>query len=809
MSTTGRSKANSVVTGRGKNKDQYGRKFGKVQKFAMLEFTKSMWTQDAEASIRNILKHDIGKKCLLEFLKMEYNEDGLQFVIDAQKLDSIPENERKQFAINLYNCFMQSKMNGIGQQERTNETQKLWDTANSSENVYVNENSVLQKIKEECDVIMNSLALDAFPRFIQSKYCNKVLEVLRSQGNNEMDGVMNSMNMNAPKDADEWLNSFVSIAESLPACIVISDMTIPGAPMVYVNDSFCNTTGYSRGEATGRNCRFLQGPETEPDAIQVIRSTLSKGTDCHVKLTNYRKNGDKFQNLLSMRPVFDADNIYRYVIGVQFELKNDANLKPRLIQLDKLLRLLPSKLPFKSKASSRAKGMMAVKTSGEANDMVKNKEYIEKQASMMETQENIENKDRPKSIMKTNSNTNTRLNYDLTNAAFTKIMWLNNVNNSCRGVLLDELGRTYFKQYIESNCSKMLQTQFEFFENGLKCRTTEGAEQLKQIRKSHMKMVKNEMFYCTTNEIQIGTLDSTDWAPIFQNMCGWHDQTIQLFVTIFPQFLDSNLFNEYISKLSAQEKSGINSSIQTCACEVDLFSDVAWLEMFKIMSENVKCGMVVSDMTVPGIPLVYINEGFKNVTGYGKEKIGTSCKFLQGKDTEDYLNDEIMTALQQNDKLLIKLHNYKQNGEKFQCLFALHPVFGAKPDYEYKYQIGIQMDFKASPDIKDYILEMELVLKYLPDVITGEPKGINDIALNEGNGQSSMSSPMGGMGQSSMSSPMGGMGQSSMSSPMGGMGQPSMSSPMGGMGQPSMNEFSANPPEHSNNPSFKSPRGMF
>lgn len=53
----------------------------------------------------------------------------------------------------------------------------------------------------------------------------------------------------------------------------------------------------------------------------LIQDKLSKGQDCHVKLTNYRKNGEKFQNLLSMKPVFDADGIYRYVIGVQFEVR--------------------------------------------------------------------------------------------------------------------------------------------------------------------------------------------------------------------------------------------------------------------------------------------------------------------------------------------------------------------------------------------------------------------------------------------------------------------------------------------------------
>ena len=100
-----------------------------------------------------------------------------------------------------------------------------------------------------------------------------------------------------------------------------------------------------RGEATGRNCRFLQGPETEVEAIKIIRSTLSKGEDCHVKLTNYKKNGEKFQNLLTMRPVFDADNVYRYVIGVQFEVVLNEDLKTRMLMLDKLLKLLPRKLP--------------------------------------------------------------------------------------------------------------------------------------------------------------------------------------------------------------------------------------------------------------------------------------------------------------------------------------------------------------------------------------------------------------------------------------------------------------------------------
>ena len=172
----------------------------------------------------------------------------------------------------------------------------------------------MAKIREEADTTLKMMAFDAFPRFIKSPLCAEALQAMKSSGQDTggLEGMLNQAGSKAPQDADDWLNMFVSSAESFPACIVISDMTIPGAPMVFVNQEFCRTTGYAREEAVGRNCRFLQGPQTEPEAIQVIRNTLSKGQDCHVKLTNYRKNGEMFQNLLSMKPVFDADGIYRF-----------------------------------------------------------------------------------------------------------------------------------------------------------------------------------------------------------------------------------------------------------------------------------------------------------------------------------------------------------------------------------------------------------------------------------------------------------------------------------------------------------------
>merc|ERR1712070_1242265 len=91
--------------------------------------------------------------------------------------------------------------------------------------------------------------------------------------------------------------------------------------MFFVNEEFSRITGYSKEEAQGRNCRFLQGPRTEPASVAVIQDTLRRGVDCHVRITNYRKNGETFQNLLSMRPVHDTHGVYRFCIGVQIEVQ--------------------------------------------------------------------------------------------------------------------------------------------------------------------------------------------------------------------------------------------------------------------------------------------------------------------------------------------------------------------------------------------------------------------------------------------------------------------------------------------------------
>ena len=76
--------------------------------------------------------------------------------------------------------------------------------------------------------------------------------------------------------------------------ICITSDCIVDPHMVYVNESFCQHTGYSPEELIGRNPKLLQGKDTDPTEIASLREALSLGTAWKGKTFNYRKDGSRY-----------------------------------------------------------------------------------------------------------------------------------------------------------------------------------------------------------------------------------------------------------------------------------------------------------------------------------------------------------------------------------------------------------------------------------------------------------------------------------------------------------------------------------
>ncbi|MDA8870603.1 PAS domain-containing protein [Rhizobiaceae bacterium] len=116
--------------------------------------------------------------------------------------------------------------------------------------------------------------------------------------------------------------SFRDMISRTRMAVCVSDPRLPDAPIVFANDSFLELTGYDREEVEGRNCRFLQGDDTDPAEVARLRQAIDAEHACVVELLNYRKDGSAFWNALHIGPVYDCDGKLAYFYGSQWDVSH-------------------------------------------------------------------------------------------------------------------------------------------------------------------------------------------------------------------------------------------------------------------------------------------------------------------------------------------------------------------------------------------------------------------------------------------------------------------------------------------------------
>jgi PAS domain S-box-containing protein len=127
--------------------------------------------------------------------------------------------------------------------------------------------------------------------------------------------------------------------ETISQGILIADARSPDQPVVYVSPAFERLTGYSAAELLGRNCRLLQGKDTDPGAVAIIREAIQQQRSCRVELLNYRKDQTPFWNALTIAPITEmgpSGERVTHFIGIQTDVTERRSLEAQFWQAQKM-----------------------------------------------------------------------------------------------------------------------------------------------------------------------------------------------------------------------------------------------------------------------------------------------------------------------------------------------------------------------------------------------------------------------------------------------------------------------------------------
>lgn len=131
-------------------------------------------------------------------------------------------------------------------------------------------------------------------------------------------------------------NIFFAAVEMTRMPMIVTDPRQPDDPIVFANGAFFDLTGYTDEEVMGRNCRFLQGQQTDRRTVEEVRKALSEERAVAVDILNYKKDGTPFWNALFIGPIFDEHGKLLYFFASQMDITERRTTQESSLQAQKM-----------------------------------------------------------------------------------------------------------------------------------------------------------------------------------------------------------------------------------------------------------------------------------------------------------------------------------------------------------------------------------------------------------------------------------------------------------------------------------------
>jgi PAS domain S-box-containing protein len=129
---------------------------------------------------------------------------------------------------------------------------------------------------------------------------------------------------------------FISAIGAARLPMLLTDPRSPENAIVFANQAFVTLTGYELGEVLGRNCRFLQGPDTDPASVTALRDAIHAQQEISIQLLNYRKDGASFWNELHISPVHGTDGELIHFFACQLDVSQWRAAESAMAEAQKL-----------------------------------------------------------------------------------------------------------------------------------------------------------------------------------------------------------------------------------------------------------------------------------------------------------------------------------------------------------------------------------------------------------------------------------------------------------------------------------------
>jgi len=188
--------------------------------------------------------------------------------------------------------------------------------------------------------VLSMLSKDPFVRFVKQYMVGRAKRSLNEQ--------------------DSTITQSPRKMRGLGDCFCITDPRLPDNPIINASDGFLKVTNYKRSEIVGKNCRFLQGDQTNRNVVKKFSEHIKACKEVTDLLLNYKADGTPFWNLLFVCPLKSLSGQVDYFLGGQVDITEVINSKAAL---NELLEIEDDNEPAES-SKSRSRGFLPSLTLG-------------------------------------------------------------------------------------------------------------------------------------------------------------------------------------------------------------------------------------------------------------------------------------------------------------------------------------------------------------------------------------------------------------------------------------------------------------